>query len=131
MYNKIGNLVPIELNTNIGWHRNKIEDDIDCIDLTTLNSFITENGFTKVVYIGGMTVFKNNLSSSCQTLGIEFEDHIVASNAITIPSVEDTDQTLIIRSAYDTTALVDDTYCKDKINFLNLIKESSFGSQFA
>jgi hypothetical protein len=131
MYDKDGNLKPIEINTAVGWHRNKIEDDIDCIDLTTLNSFITENGFTKVIYIGGMTVFKNNLSSSCQTLGIEFEDHIVASNAITIPSVEDTDQTLIIRSAYDMTALVDDTYCKDKINFLNLIKESSFGSQFA
>jgi hypothetical protein len=27
--------------------------------------------------------------------------------------------------------LVDDTYCRDKINFLNLIKDSSFGSQFA
>jgi hypothetical protein len=52
-------------------------------------------------------------------------------NSVTIPHVEDNETTLIIRSAYDTTALVDDTYCRDKINFLNLIKDSSFGSQFA
>jgi hypothetical protein len=44
--------------------------------------------------------------------------------------VEDSDTTLIIRSAYDTTALVDDTYCADKVNFLNLVKDSSFGSEF-
>ena len=50
---------------------------------------------------------------------------------MTIPYIEDNDETLIVRSAYDTTALVDDTYCKNKINFLNLIKDSSFGAQFA
>jgi hypothetical protein len=52
-------------------------------------------------------------------------------NSVTIPHVEDNETTLIIRSAYDTTALVDDTYCRDKVNFLNLINDSSFGSQFA
>jgi hypothetical protein len=38
---------------------------------------------------------------------------------------------LIIRSAYDTTALVDNTYCANKVNFLNLVKNSAFGHQFA
>ena len=47
MYNKDGNLVPIEINTAVGWHRNKIETDSSSVDLTTLNSFITEQGFTK------------------------------------------------------------------------------------
>ena len=131
MYDKDGNLKPIEINTAVGWHRNKIETDSSSVDLTTLNSFITEQGFTKVIYIGGMEYFKNTLSASCQTSGIEFEGYIVSSNAITIPFVEDNDTTLIIRSAYDTTALVDDTYCKDKVNFLNLIKNTSAGAQFA
>ena len=51
--------------------------------------------------------------------------------SITIPVIEDNDETLIIRSAYDTTALVDDTYCRDKVEFMKLIQSQSFGSQFA
>ena len=62
---------------------------------------------------------------------ISYEFHAVGSSAITIPFIEDNDETLIIRSAYDTTALVDDTYCRDKIEFMNLIKDSAFGSEFA
>jgi hypothetical protein len=64
-------------------------------------------------------------------LGIDFEYHQIQGDAITVPFVEDTETNLIIRSAYDTTALVDETYCKDKIGFLDLIKSESFGAQFA
>ena len=131
MYDKDGNLKPIEINTAVGWHNTKIETDASSLDLTTLNSFITEQGFTKVVYIGDMGYLDNYFSSSFCNLEIQYETHIVSSNSVTIPFIEDNETTLIIRSAYDTTALVDDTYCRDKINFLNLIKDSSFGSQFA
>jgi hypothetical protein len=131
MYDKDGNLKPIEINTAVGWHNNTIEETESLLDLTTLTTFITDNSFTKVIYIGNISNLDIELSGSCTTLGIEYEKQIVYTNAITIPFVEDNDQTLIIRSAYDTTALVDDTYCRDKVNFLNLIKDSSFGSQFA
>jgi hypothetical protein len=131
MYDKDGNLKPIEINTALGWHRNKIEDDSNSIDLTALNSFITEQGFTKVVYIGDISKLDSYFSSSFSNTEIEYEIHPISSNSVTIPFVEDNETTLIIRSAYDTTALVDDTYCKDKVNFLNLIKDSSFGTQFA
>ena len=130
MYDKDGNLKPIEINTSVGWHRNKMETDESSLDLTTLNSFITDNSFTKVVYIGSIGHLDAALSSSCTTLGIQYEMHTLASNTITIPYIEDNDQTLIIRTAYDTTAIIDDIYCRDKVNFLNLIKNSSFGSQF-
>jgi hypothetical protein len=53
------------------------------------------------------------------------------SGNITIPLVEDSETHLIIRSAYDVTAVVDETYCKDKVNFLKLIQFSEFGHQFA
>lgn len=130
-YNKDNNLVPIEINTNIGWHNGKVESNEESLDLTGLSSFITEQGFTKVVYIGQVHYIITSLAAMATTLAVEFESIVVSTSAITIPNVEDSDTTLIIRSSYDTTALVDDTYCRDKIGFLNLIKNEAFSSQFA
>jgi len=131
MYNKNGSLIPIELNTNVGWVYLSVEDNDTVLDLTALSNFITERGFTKVAYIGSISILNKNLKKLTDTLGIIFENHTTNMGSITIPYVEDNDETLIIRSSYDTTALVDDTYCRDKVNFLNLIKDSTFGSQFA
>jgi hypothetical protein len=130
MYDKDGNLKPIEINTALGWHQNKVEENESTLDLTALSTFITEHGFSKIVFIGDIAYLDSSLSNLSQTLGIQYEMFSNSINAITIPHVEDNDTTLIIRSSYDTTALVDDTYCRDKVNFLNLIKNSSFGSQF-
>ena len=131
VYDKDGNLKPIELNTNVGWVHLTVEDNDTVLDFTALSSFITEKSFTKLVYIGSISKIHKKLKTLTETLGILFENHQTSASSITIPFVEDNDETLIIRSAYDTTALVDDTYCKDKIEFMNLIKDSTFGSQFA
>jgi hypothetical protein len=130
-YNKEGNLVPFEINTNIGWHTTKLEDDADCIDLSVLSEFIINNGFTKVVYIGSVVPLLQKIKIMVEGHSIEFQGEYTSPLAITIPNIEDNDTTLIIRSAYDTTALVDDIYCRDKVNFLNLIKNETFNSQFA
>ena len=45
VYNKDGNLVPIELNTNVGWVNLTVEDNDTALDFTTLSSFITEKSF--------------------------------------------------------------------------------------
>jgi hypothetical protein len=131
MYDKDGNLRPIEINTAVGWNHNKLESNEDSLDLTNLQNFITNNQFTKLVYIGNITWLNYKLESMVSVSALEYEYFKVDENNITIPYVEDNDQTLIIRSAYDTTALVDDAYCKDKVEFLKLIKEQSFGFQFA
>jgi hypothetical protein len=131
MYDKDGVLKPIEINTNVGFTSNHLEDINDIFDTTYLEEFVTQNGFTKIDYIGASIPIKNIFSSMSLDLGIEFEYHQVAGNSITIPYVEDTENKLIIRSAYDTTAIVDEMYCKDKIGFLNLINSESFGAQFA
>lgn len=132
MYDKDGNLKPIEINTAVGWDgAEKVEDDVDCLDFTALDTFIKSNGFTSIHYIGMIGPFHKKLETYCTDNTITYQYHLTGGSAITIPYVEDTTDTLIIRSAYDTTALVDDTYCKDKINFLNLIKDSSFGLEFA
>ena len=132
MYKSDGTLVPIEINTNIIMD-SVIPDNLDIIfDLTPLSNFITTNGFTKLIYIGSLSsVFQPKITEMCQSLNITYEWIEVEQHSITIPYVEDTPETLIIRSAYDTTAIVDDVYCKNKVNFLNLIKNQTFGSQFA
>lgn len=131
MYNSVGNLVPIEINTNVGMDfLQRIEDDDSVFNLTELSSFITNNNFTKIVYIGGIKLFHDKLNILASSLNLEYVFHKM-NEGITIPYVEDDATTLIIRSAYDTTALVDEEYCKVKTNFLSLIKNEQFGSQFA
>lgn len=132
VYDKNGNIVPIEINTNVGLDSNRIEWNVDDIfDLTELDQFIATNNFTEVYYIGSMldlnTHFQNHWTGSTINYSfIETEDR-----SITIPNIEDTENRLIIRSAYDTTALIDDEYCANKINFLNLIQNETFGSEIA
>ena len=132
MYDKDGNLKPIEINTAVGWDGpEKIEDDVDCLDLTALYQFVETNGFTSIHYVGDIGYFHHTLETHYTGSSVAYEFHGVGATSITIPYIEDTETTLIIRSAYDTTALVDDAYCRDKAEFMNLIKDSSFGFQFA
>lgn len=131
MYDRSGNLRPIEINTAVGYHYNKLESNDEAIDLTSLLSFISSNGFTKVVYIGEIEELSSIFSNALDEVSVEYEFLLVPNTSITIPHIEDNDTTLIIRSAYDTTAIVDDTYCRDKVPFLELIKSESFGAQFA
>lgn len=129
IYDNNGDLKPIEINTSIGWNGyDKLESDVEALDLTALVSFIDERNFSKIEYIGNVSSFFNHLTSS---VTVPCEMHVLKSGAITIPNIEDTDDVLIIRSAYDTTALIDDLYCRDKVNFLNLVKTSTFGHEFA
>ena len=132
MYNKDGNLVPIEINTAVGWDGlEKIEADIDCLDLTGLYNFISNSNFEIVNYIGGIPYFHKSLETHFSGSSVTYVYYLKNKDSVTVPFIEDNDKTLTIRSAYDATALVDDTYCRDKVNFMNLIKDSSFGSQFA
>lgn len=131
MYDKDGNLKPIEINTAVGWDgAERVEEDIDCLDLTALDEFIKSKNFTTIHYVGEIQYVDNVLGNYCTENSMTYMFHAVNKDSITIPYIEDNDETLIIRSAYDTTALVDDTYCRDKVNFMNLIKDSSFGSEF-
>lgn len=132
MYDKIGNLKPIEMNTAVGWDGiEKIEEDVDCLDLTGLYEFVSSSNFQTIHYIGDISYFHKTLEAHYTGSSVVYELHSVSKDAITIPYIEDNDTTLIIRSAYDTTALVDDTYCRDKVGFMKLIQTQSFGSQFA
>jgi len=132
MYDKDGNLRPIEINTAVGWDGpEKVEEDADCLDLTNLYQFVVDNNFQAIHYVGDIGPLHVALEAHYKESSVTYEFHGVGSTSITIPYIEDNETTLIIRSAYDTTALVDDTYCRDKIEFMNLVKDSSFRSKFA
>lgn len=130
-YTSTGQLKPIEINTNVGMENFYLENDDDIYNLSNLSNFITQNNFTKVCYIGILRLFDTKLSELCNSINIAYEFLPVMSGNLTIPYIEDSNDILIIRSAYDTTAIVDDVYCKDKVNFLKMIQGSSFGSEFA
>jgi hypothetical protein len=131
MYNKEGQLIPIEINTAVGWHNNKLESDDEVFNFTNLITFINNNSFTEIVYIGNIGKLNEELIKLTTDLSLVYEYVRVERNSLTIPEIEDGENKLIIRSAFDVTAIVDDTYCADKIEFLKLIESQTFGSQFA
>ena len=129
-YDSDGNLVPIEINTNVGMDKFKIEDDNVVFNLSALSKFILDNKFTKVAYIGSLSMFNDRLKELCLSINLVYEFYLVIHGK-GVPYVEDSEECLIIRSAFDRTAIVDEGYCRDKINFLNLIKTSPFAPQYA
>jgi hypothetical protein len=97
MYNSVGNLIPIEINTNSGFDNEnvRVEEFDDTFNLIPLLQFITDNGFTKIEYIGEIRQFYVKLSGS-----VDIECNMTqVTNAITVPFIEDNETTLIIRSA--------------------------------
>lgn len=132
MYDNNGNLKPIEINTNVTLNSNdKVEDDADVFDFTALTTFIGSKGFTSIAYIGSIQQLDSALKTYCESSSVAYTFYDIGGNALTVPYIEDTENILIIRSAYDTTAIIDDTYCADKFNFAELVGGQSFGLEYA
>ena len=131
VYDSAGDLRPIEMNTNIGYPIQKIENDNEVFDMTDFQNFVTSNLFTKITYIGANVKIKEQIQNVATNLSLEFETIGTTPNSITIPYVEDSTTHLIVRTSFDTTAILDSSYCANKIEYLNLIKDSEFGSEFA
>ena len=51
---------------------------------------------------------------------------MVPVGSVTVPFIEDADNKFILRQAFDTTALVDETYCADKFEFFSLMSGSEY-----
>jgi hypothetical protein len=133
IYKEDGTLHPTELNTST-------KDDITVRSITNenfetslegffdhklLNSFMINNNLSKIKTIGGdPRLYK----AFANYYGFEFESIVVSEGSIIVPEVDDRDDTLIIRIAYDTYALIDDLYARDNYEFHNLIKDESFSS---
>jgi hypothetical protein len=123
----------IEINTNTTIYN----DGAEFLDYTALFSVLVANNINELhfIYTAGNSylptnaasfVFEDKLKEKCLEHNIEYYPYIVPANSITIPYVEDASNKFILRQAFDTTALVDETYCADKFEFLNLMSGSNY-----
>ena len=136
----------LEMNTNTAI---MFKNSNDYLDLDGFEQFVLDNGITNIEIIIPKTVTNTlidtefveitgssyNINSFTAAIHTRFESssvnvnaHITAANSTTIPVIEDNDTTLIIRVSYDTTALVDSTYCADNFEFLRLMYDTDANS---
>jgi hypothetical protein len=122
----------LEINTNTTIYN----DGADLLDYDGLFNVITENNITEFhfiyteadshVPIENPYRFEAIIKQKCEELGVSYFPYVVPHNSITVPYVEDTPNKFILRQSYDTTALVDETYCADKFEFFNLMHTSAY-----
>lgn len=122
----------LEINTNTTIYN----QGADLLDYTPLFNMLSDNGITEFHYIWTegdafkpLTEpyrFKSILQTKCEENGISYTEYTVPQNSVTVPFIEDTANKFILRQAFDTTALVDDTYCADKFEFFNLMSGSVY-----
>lgn len=135
-----GNLRIVETNTNVDVH-NKITPHLDW---GSFKQFLLDNSIVNLHFISTEGNFINNdlenifdttslnvslkdkISDIMSEINGTFTHHNVAVNSVTVPYIEDGEGILIIRTSYDTTAVVDEEYAKDKVKFHRLISEKSY-----
>ena len=123
-----GDTKVLETNTN-ALLSYKFDDDIHYLD--NLSTFIQTNQFQTVHCIFPIQSrnFNNKLKEICTSLNIEIVEHPMDAGAITVPYIEDSENILIIRISYDTTAIIDEEYCKDKFKLQTIINNKAYGSK--
>jgi hypothetical protein len=113
---------------------------INELDYSELISLIQTNSITEIVYVYSEQHFAHDnnfsigvdldldkkLAEIASGSGITYDKYQVNKGSITVPYVEDTPNKLIIRQAYDGTALIDETYCANKANLQELVKDEEY-----
>jgi hypothetical protein len=138
-----GSFKAIETNTNVGLS----VDAARYMDLDSFTSFVESGSFDEITVIytqANIQIFNaaNELEPENSTYGISLpfyqllkeyysgssvivNQQVLTDTAVTIPNVTDSETKLIIRIAYDATALIDDTYARDNWEFLKLMNDSN------
>lgn len=135
IYNSDGNLMPTEINTAIR-HEIQIKSDLsgsaflddldDYFYHRDFDSFLKEKNISKIILIDRPGGFHKIFEAFSAYYGYQYDDILLSQNQIAVPDVEDSEDTLIIRVAYDSYSLIDDLYCRDMYEFHNLIKDEDF-----
>jgi len=134
-----GNFKHLESNTSVLPSFARAED---YFNKSVFDQFLLDNNITSIVIIDalGPTLLQDGLdkqhdgNSSHQKIShmlsnVYGETHnvsfITQNQDGSLPLIEDADDKLILRIAYDDNALVDESYCKDNFGFLKLISDSN------
>ncbi len=103
--------------------------DIPYLDLDPLFTYLADNSYTKFKII-----YKKKhiappvldlLEAKCIENLIEFSSLLIMDNSVTIPAIIEEADTFYLRCAYDVTAIIDDTYCRDKSEVVKLLFDSN------
>lgn len=127
-----GDVKVLEINTNTTIYNNGADLlDYDSLFVMLSNNSITEFHFIwteldSYVPLNQSFRFKEILQQKCVEHNITFTDYTVSKGSITVPFIEDGPNKFILRQSFDTTALVDETYCADKFEFFNLMSGSTY-----
>ena len=129
---KDGSVKFLEINTNTTIYN----EGADLLEYGVLFNMLNVNNITEFHYIwtendaysplNQAHRFAQILKAKCEENNISYTDHIVPMNSVTVPFIEDANNKFILRQSFDTTALVDETYCADKFEFFNLMKDSQY-----
>lgn len=121
----------LEINTNT-----TIQNDaVDLLDFDPFFAFLTQANINELHFIYNISesyiptntdifAFEEKLKEICVTNDIQYFGYTVPQNSVTVPYIEDAPNKFILRQAFDTTALIDETYCADKFEFLKLMEGS-------
>lgn len=122
----------LEINTNTTIYN----QGADLLDYTSLFSMLVSNEITEFHYIwtdlssylplNEKYRFKEIIEQGCLENNITFTEYALPSNSVTVPYIEDSPSKFILRQSFDTTALVDETYCADKFEFFSLMSGSTY-----
>lgn len=122
----------LEINTNTTIYN----EGADLLDYTSLFDVLNTNNITEFHFIWTegdaykplmeRYRFKDILEQKCTENNISFTHYEVPLGSVTVPYVEDANNKFILRQSFDTTALVDETYCADKFGFFSLMSESQY-----
>ena len=128
-----GSVKVLEINTNTTFF-NQASDELD---YDSLFSILIENNINEFHFIYNEDdayirydvyefKFEERIKEKCIENNIEYFSYKVQKNSITVPYIEDANNKFILRQAFDTTALIDETYCADKFEFFALMSGSSY-----
>jgi hypothetical protein len=128
--NGVAKILEINTNTTI------FNSGADMLDYDGLFSMLIANNITEfhLIYTEGDSHipltepyrFAQLVESKCEENNIEYFSYVVPKSSVTVPYIEDASNKFILRQAYDTTALVDETYCADKFGFFELMSGSEY-----
>jgi len=129
---KNGEVKILEINTNTTIYN----EGAVLLNYDPLFEVLTNNNITELHFIwteqdsfkplNQSFEFKNILEEKCLQNNITFLEYVVPVGSVTVPFIEDAPNKFILRQAFDTTALVDETYCADKFGFLKLMEGTTY-----
>jgi hypothetical protein len=122
----------LEINTNTTIYN----QGADLLDYDSLFTMLNQNNINEFHFIWTegdsykpvieQFRFKKILEQKCAENNISFNEHLVPLNSVTVPYIEDANNKFILRQSFDTTALVDETYCADKFEFFSLMSGTTY-----